>query len=277
MTIGISVNVGLNTVTSNVFHAAPLEGCENDAAAMHDIAINNGFDPQLSTLLVGPNATLDNVVNAVTAAAEKLESGDLFLFSFAGHGTFKIVPLSAEENDRHDESIVLADHLLIDNFWRNELWPKFKSGVRAVAVADCCHSGTVLSSFLPSTGSEARSRTKGHAYKMPRLRELADTERKKELAAFPEVYDAQLAPPAKVINCTRIFLSACLDNQKAADGPEHGAFTEVLLRVWDEGAFSGDYQQLIDQIKEPFKNTRQTPDLKPFGSPDFTTQRPFTI
>ena len=29
MTKGISVNVGLNKVTSNVFQATPLDGCEN--------------------------------------------------------------------------------------------------------------------------------------------------------------------------------------------------------------------------------------------------------
>jgi hypothetical protein len=249
---------------------------------MHDIAIKNNFDPQLSTLLVGANATLDKVVNAVKAAAEKLNSGDLFLFSFAGHGTFKIVPTSGEEPDRHDESIVLADHLLIDNHWRNELWPKFKPGVRAVAVADCCHSRTVLVSGAPAPAqSTARRRPpkwKGRSVpELPRLRELAGDEREKELLAFPQVYAKQAASTGTVINCTRIFLSACLDNQKAADGPKHGAFTDVLLKVWNEGAFDGNYQQLIDKIKEPFKNTRQTPDLMPFGAPDFRTQRPFTV
>jgi hypothetical protein len=279
MSIGISVNVGLNKVTSSVFHAAPLQGCENDARAMHAIAIKKNFDANRSKLLIGPDATLDKVVNAVTAAAEKLNSGDLFLFTFAGHGTFKIAPTAVEENDRHDESIVLADHLLIDNFWRNKLWPKFKPGVRALAVADCCHSGTiVLSGLMPAPSTASRPPRVNPTQKVEwRPRELADEEREKELAAFPNVYKKQLAPAAQVISCTRLFLSACLDNQKAADGPQNGAFTAALLNVWNNGGFTGNYNQFIDKIKEPFKNSRQTPNLTPFGSPDFRTQRPFTI
>src|SRR3954468_11790747 len=101
MSIGISVNVGLNDVTSNVFHADRLEGCENDATAMHDIAVAQGFES--ATLLIGADATLDKVVNAVKAAAGRLEEDDLFLFTFAGHGTFKVVPTATEEEDKHDE------------------------------------------------------------------------------------------------------------------------------------------------------------------------------
>jgi hypothetical protein len=276
MSIGISVNVGLNKTTSNVFHADPLAGCENDAKAMHAIAIDRGFES--ATLLINGDATLEKVKNAVKAAAARLKADDLFLFTFAGHGTFKVKPTATEEVDKHDESIVLADHLLIDNSWQNELWPLFKPGVRVVAVADCCHSGTVLLS-APSLLSAAKYRSKARqsAKVKPKLRELSHVEREKELAAFPEVYAQQLAPTGNVINCRRIFLSACQDDQKAADGQEHGAFTKELLNVWANGGFTGNYNELIDKIKAPFVNSAQTPNLTPFGSPDFTTQRPFTI
>ena len=278
MTRGISVNVGLNKVTSSVFHATELDGCENDATAMRDIAVAQHFES--ATLLVGPMATLDSVVNAVKSAAGKLESGDLFLFTFAGHGTFKVVPASAEEVDKHDESIVLTDHLLIDNFWRNELWPKFKPGVRVIAVADCCHSGTVLvSDEQPSLeavkGGGKRSGTQ-HQTKV-KVRELADEERQKELAEFSQIYETQLAPAGKQINCTRIFLSACLDNQKASDGAKHGAFTKALLDVWANGGFTGNYNEFMDKIKVSFNNSSQTPNLTAFGSPDFSNQKPFTV
>ena len=280
MNKGISVHVGLNKVTSSVFHANPLDGCENDAKAMRDIAVAQHFES--STLLIGPDATLDNVVNAVNAAAGKLGSGDLFLFTFAGHGTFKVVPTSTDEGDKHDESIVLTDHLLIDNFWRNELWPKFKSGVRAVAVADCCHSGTVLvslqlSSLKADKSCKQRDLTRQSGNGKVKVRELADPERKKELEKFPPIYAKQLAPTGKQINCTRLFLSACQDDQKAADGLQHGAFTKVLLDVWANGGFPGNYNEFMDKIKAPFNNSAQTPNITPLGSPDFSQQKPFTI
>ena len=280
MTKGISVNVGLNKVTSSVFHATALDGCENDAKAMRDIAVAQHFES--ATLLIGSDATLDNVVNAVKAAAGKLGTGDLFLFTFAGHGTFKVVPASTEELDKHDESIVLTDHLLIDNFWRNELWPKFNPGVRVVAVADCCHSGTVLlSDELPSLeavkSGANRRRTRQSGQAKVKVRELADAERQKELAKFSKIYEKQLAPAGKEINCTRIFLSACQDDQKAADGVQHGAFTRVLLDVWANGGFAGNYNEFMDKIKAPFNNSAQTPSITPLGSPDFSTEKPFTI
>jgi hypothetical protein len=275
MTIGISVNVGLNKVTSSVFHADPLLGCENDAKAMHGIAMNQPtkFDAGLSKLLIGPDATLENVVNAVKAAAAKLEAGDLFLFTFAGHGTFKVRPTATEETDKHDESIVLADHLLLDNSWRNELWPLFKPGVRAVAIADCCHSETALAGdALVSPGRPKRRRKP-----KPAMRAMAKEEQTKEMDKFPALYKKQLAETQNAINCSRIFLSACLDDQLASDGSEHGAFTETLLKVWSNGGFTGNYNELMDKIKEPFKNTLQTPSLNKFGNPDFSTERPFTI
>lgn len=266
MAIGISVNVGLNKVTSNVFHADPLDGCENDAVAMHKIATEQrGFDKNLSTLLVGPDATLDKVISAVETAAGKLNAGDLFLFTFAGHGSFKVVPATAGELDKHDESIVLADHLLIDNSWRSNLWPQFKEGVRVIAIADCCHSGTILESDELPSEAEARHRhrqTKRLRVK-PFMRELKLKERDAELNKFPQLYIAQLVETGNKIKCTRLFLSACDDGQKAADGPKHGAFTGQFLKVWDDGNFPGTYVELMDQIKAPFVGTPQTPQINP--------------
>ena len=280
MTIGISVNVGLNKVTSTVFDAPALEGCENDAVKMHEIAITQrGFDADLSTLLIGPQATLDNVVNAVKAAATKLDADDLFLFTFAGHGTFKVVPESEDEPDGHDESIVLADHLLIDNFWRRELWPSFKPGVRVVGIADCCHSGSVLSSEELTEEEEARHRGRSRQRKQvkPAMRGILEVERQKELLKFPQLYAKQLAPTGKEIVCKRLFMSACEDKQTAADGPEHGAFTNTFLKVWDGGNFRKSYAELMTQIKVPFLNTAQTPQINAFDNPDFSNEQALKI
>jgi hypothetical protein len=280
MTIGISLNVGLNKVTSSVFQAPVLKGCENDAIKMHDITINQrGFDADLSTVLLGSDATLDKVVNAVKAAAEKLQDGDLFLFTFAGHGTFKVVPESQEEPDGHDESIVLADHLLIDNFWRRDLWPSFKPGVRVVAIADCCHSGSALSSDeLPS---EEEARRSGRATRegegKPAMRGISEGERQKELLKFPDLYARQLEQTGNEIVCKRLFLSACEDEQTAADGPEHGAFTNTFLQVWDNGNFRKSYAELMDQIRVPFLNTRQTPQINAFDNLAFIGEEALKI
>lgn len=302
MAKGISINVGINKVTSTVFSAPELHGCENDARDMYQIALDQGFDAGLSSLLLGGDATFDKVVSAVRTAALNLVAGDLFLFSFAGHGTSKTVPPGSEEIDNHDESIVLADHLLIDNFWRNDLWPRFKPGVRSVAVADCCHAGTALvalkagshlsnepealgfggnvaelslNAFGFSGGIEAMPVVE--ELNEPVTRQISEEAREQEITHFKKFYKKQLNVAAQPIVTTRLFLSACNDNEEAADGEEHGAFTKALLDVWDQGGFKGSYKELMEAIQQQFVNTAQTPSLTQIGDPDFSSEAAFTI
>jgi metacaspase-1 len=293
MKIGISVNVGLNKVKSTVFQAPALLGCEEDATAMFDIAKNAGFDMTQSTkLLLGDAATFDAVKDAVLKAADVLNSGDLFFFSFAGHGTFKILSSAAEEPDKHDESIVLSDHFMIDNFWRKKLWPKFKPDVRIIAVADCCHSETALFSVVNESspvlnavspagvwpaGVGVTERVQQKVPSATRFRMITNAERQKELDQFPEFYSSQAAASPQEIKATRIFLSACKDDQKAADGDPNGAFTAALLNVWNNGNFSGDYNSLMAGITAGFNGTSQTPVLTRIGAPDFSSEKPFKI
>lgn len=302
MKIGISVNVGLNKVKSTVFNAPVLRGCEQDAKDMHNIAMSRGFDTTKSKLLLGDAATFDAVKDAVTAAAEVLNSGDLFFFSFAGHGTFKVLNTAAEEPDRHDESIVLSDHFMIDNFWRKKLWPKFKAGVRIVAIADCCHSETALFALanepfvpnelsLPSAGVSAAvnvgslgvgwsagvSVAQRGEEKPLGFRLITSGERQKELNQFPDFYNAQSAASPHEIKATRLFLSACQDDQKAADGDPNGAFTAALLKVWKNGNFNGTYTKLMADVSAGFNTNQQTPILTQIGAPDFSTEQPFKI
>jgi metacaspase-1 len=309
MKIGISVNVGLNKVKSTVFNAPTLVGCEQDAKEMFNIAMSRGFDTTKSKLLLGDAATFNAVKDAVTVAAEVLNPGDLFFFSFAGHGTFKVLNSAAEEPDKHDESIVLSDHFMIDNFWRKKLWPKFKAGVRIVAVADCCHSETVFLSLvngssvpdeasLPSRGISAAVKVglpgvgwsagvsvaqRGEAKQpvgkvvVPGFRMITSAERQKELNQFPEFYSAQSAASPQEIQATRLFLSACKDDQKAADGNPNGAFTAALLNVWNNGNFNGNYTALMANVSAGFNVNQQTPTLTQIGAPDFSTEQPFKI
>ncbi len=305
--IGISVNVGLNDVASNVYSAPPLLGCIKDAEAMFEIAKSSGFDMTLSKKLLGGAATFDAVKDAVSQAAQVLNPGDLFFFSFAGHGTFKVLNSAAEEPDKHDESIVLSDHFMIDNFWRKKLWPQFKPGVRIIAIADCCHSETALFSVpngslvhaeVESVGTAGNIVSRAGAWpgaagvservqpKIPsgkpvanaeRFRMITNAERQKELDQFKEFYSAQSAAPPQEINASRLFLSACKDDQKAADGEENGAFTAALLKVWDNGNFPGNYKELMVKVAATFNGTDQTPTLTQTGAPDFSSEKPFTI
>ena len=48
-----------------------------------------------------------------------------------------------------------------------------------------------------------------------------------------------------------ILISGCQDNQTSMDGDHNGAFTEQLLKVWNDGAFSGSYSQRVRILNGP--------------------------
>jgi hypothetical protein len=77
-----------------------------------------------------------------------------------------------------------------------------------------------------------------------------------------------------------ILISGCQDNQTSLDGDFNGAFTEQLLRVWDDGRFdprNGTYVSFHARIKAGMPPT-QTPNLFTLGpAAAFARQRPFTL
>jgi metacaspase-1 len=141
MAKGISIHVGINRVDSVLFPGAPpLQGCENDAKEMFEVAQARGFIPEK---ILGESAKFETVQTAILNAAQQLQEGDVFLFTFAGHGSRRS-DVDNDEADFQDETILLFDRILVDDFLRRALWSRFRPGVRIVGVADSCHSGTAL-------------------------------------------------------------------------------------------------------------------------------------
>jgi Caspase domain len=303
----ISLNVGINRVKSTVFSAEDLKRCEDDARSMFKIAANAGFesawrnpDTDLPEPLLGDAATFDNVVGAIHNAAEKLKKvgGGVFLFTFAGHGTQKTLETGVAEPDGNDESVVLADHLLFDIVWKNDLWPSFGANARAIVIADCCRAGGAFTALDALRRSLARvkdfvmrvAETFGLRGPEPAVqservvRRLAPQEQEKELDAFKDFYDKQAALPPQGILVSRVLLSACGAREDAVELDHHGAFTQALLDVWNDGAFPGpkpefndNYIGFMDAIKSKFNDPNQHPQIRQEGQPDFTNQRPFSI
>lgn len=314
MAIGLSVNVGVNQVNAPGISVPALRGCENDARAMHKIAIDNHFISDEP--LINETATFDRVFDAILDASQRLESGDIFLFTFAGHGT-RHGSEDINEIDSKDETLVLNDKIMIDNVLRRSLWPNFKEGVRVIAIADSCFSGGVFLSLLGLTGSNFLSTRAnaisalnvGNATSPPGLlsvpeliveeagevvslgtgaiRAIPVGQNERHFEELPDFYrelrervlkDSLENGQAKPLQASFLFLSACSEDDPAADG-ENGAFTKALLEVWEEGGFQGSYDDFITRIKEEFAGKAQRPGLVAAGklTDAFRGQRPFTI
>lgn len=85
MSNAISLHIGLNKIDSSVYGTdGALAGCHNDARAMQGIASSLGYK---TTILLDDKATAGSVVKAISEAAKVLTGGDVFLLTYAGHGS----------------------------------------------------------------------------------------------------------------------------------------------------------------------------------------------
>ena len=293
---GLSLHVGLNSVDPKHYAgwSGDLVACEFDATDMAALARAQSIKP---TVLLTKRATRGNVLKAVRAAAKTLGRGDLLFLSYSGHGG-QIPDVSGDEPDKKDETWCLYDGELIDDEVFNEL-ANFADGVRIVVLSDSCHSGSVVRARVPETvAGRGRSKMMPPSVAMRtytqnqkfyddlQKRLAADASRSRAtspdaaLAQLHATGSARLTSIAGKIKAGVILISGCQDNQTSLDGDHNGAFTEQLLRVWDDGRFNpehGTYVNFHATIKAGMPST-QTPNLFTLGPvATFSKQRPFTI
>ena len=285
-----SLHIGINEVSAAHYEGwtGPLAACEFDAHDMAALAQSRGIK---SSLLITKKATRANLLAALRKAAKALGDGDFFFMSFSGHGG-QVPDVSGEEDDKQDETWCLYDGQLIDDELYFEL-SKFKAGVRIFVVSDSCHSGTVVRAGRPPSGTPAQR---------PRIMPPAVGMR--VYAAHKAFYDqlqndvAKVAggrvtdPDTALANVTvsnrltgivkefkpaLILISGCQDNQFSMDGDHNGAFTEQLLRVWNNGAFTGSYARLHALVRAGLPPS-QSPNLFTLGpAAAFLKQAPFSV
>jgi hypothetical protein len=262
---GISLHIGLNIVDPNQYgdDFAELEGCENDARDMQDLAAAQGFQ---STLLLNNQATAAAVTGAIKSAAAGLVAGDYFLVTFSGHGSQVINELNGDEElDGLDETWVLFDRNLIDDEL-SFLWSLFWPDVRILVISDSCHSGTISRAFRRGRHSRA-IRHRSQLDHLSRSQDMYDVIRRN----LPN-------PRAITIGASVLSLSACRDDQEADDGPENGRYTKALLQVWNNGEFNGDFARFHGLISAEILGI-QEPQIQLTGASaiPFIRQRPFSI
>ncbi|OEU90413.1 peptidase C14 [Streptomyces abyssalis] len=284
MARGMSIHIGLNKVDPKKYGGwdGKLIACENDARDMDRLAKDAGFRDR--TTLLTKDATVANLNTELRKAARTLDAGDILLFTYSGHGG-QVPDINGPEDepDRLDETMVLHDREYIDDELFKE-FEEFAEGVRILALLDCCHSGSgikVREILTPEAMKEQFQTTEPAAVEqtsrlMPLERQAEAYERDKD---FYDTVQRELnAKDNRELGATALLVSACQDNQLAADGLRNGRFTGTLLQVWNEGKFGGGYRAFHREILKAMPAV-QSPNFFVTGRSNkrFLRQRPFTI
>lgn len=233
-----SLHLGVNEVNPKRYGGkfkGNLKGCANDAKFMESIARARNFE---TTCLIGPNATREIVLRAIGVAAGNLAEGSFFLLTFAGHGN-RIPASNPGATERFDQSWCLFDDQIFDNELF-ALWPTFRPKVRILVISDSCYSGSVLSILLRACDDRHlppfRIRT------LPL--DVAEATFEQNEKRFEEIRAELPQPSTTGIAASVLSISACQDDEVAADGFPHGAFTKALTIEWRNGNFRGSHERL---------------------------------
>lgn len=285
-----SLHIGLNVVSAAAYEGwtGPLSACEFDANDMAAIACTRFMVPRV---LLTKKATRAAVLAQMRAAARALKSGDLFFMSYSGHGG-QVGDASGDEPDKKDETWCLYDGQLIDDELYFEL-SRFAAGVRILVLSDSCHSGSVTREVRPPPpppGQRVKLMPDAVALRVynkhqPFYDKLQTDLRK---AAGKVIVDpdhalalvGSAATAAAVVGAFKpavVLISGCQDNQTSMDGEHNGAFTEKLLKVWNNGGFSGNYSAFHSRIRAALPAS-QSPNLFVLGpAATFLAQTPFMV
>lgn len=285
MAHGMSLHIGLNRVDPAKYGGwdGALVACENDARDMAQIAENAGFTDR--TVLLTEEATVENVTAALREAAGRLASGDTLLLTYSGHGG-QVPDRNGPEDeaDRLDETLVFYDRQFVDDELYNE-FTAFPEGVCVSAYFDCCHSETAvrgMRQILNAHAMEQQYQTRDPdrievtSKIMPPARQHEVYER--DSALYDGIQRELAAKDSRTPDASILLISACQDNQLAADGWDNGLFTGVLRDVWNEGKFTGGHRAFHREILRRMP-PNQSPGLLPVGKANkrFLDRRPFTM
>jgi uncharacterized caspase-like protein len=207
----------------NAYPGAPLQGCVNDAKDWQATLLHLGYDVQM---LQDSEVTKANLVQQIRSRLTQLRTGDRFVFTFSGHGTW-LPDRDGDEIDGRDEALCCFDFakggLLLDD----ELQAIFSDrapGSRVTVLSDSCHSGTLTRFIDPNAKAKFISPA-----------EIPD------VTGVKNVDEAARAEAFASNNKSRseaVLISGCADHEYSYDatieGRPNGAFTYYARKALEK-------------------------------------------
>jgi hypothetical protein len=222
----LAVIIGINeyekSTTKQGGNIPPLKGAENDAKEVRDRLSNptvGKFDIQNNHFLTGSRATCKAIRTAISDIFRKMDSYDLVLFYFSGHGFVDgrgdgyIAPYDMEKDDPFICGIKMTE--------LREVISESVNKTNVIMILDCCYSG------IATQGTKGG----GTMLEMP--------------AVVKEKYESSLEGFSGE---GRVVLASCEENEESREAQyrhannndgayhDHGAFTFHLLEGMDGNA-----------------------------------------
>lgn len=265
---GISLHIGINQVNAEKYpESYPyLNGAEEDAKSMRLLAIKKGFDAK--ELILGVAAKIDKVTRAIEDIAQELPEGGLFLLTYSGHGGSLKNPTN-DPNDPYFQTWCLYNGHLVDKKLYS-LWGNFRKNTRILVVSDSCYSGSVIKLL------------ERYVHLINSAKQL----QKSWLSKAKSLHSENTAEKLAEVKAAVILFASSQDSQKSKDsdpstGSPNSKFTTALLKVWNDGAFTGNHKQFLEAIQAEFNDdNHQKPNYFVTGTYNETfikKQTPFTI
>jgi len=238
-----------------------LHGCVNDASAILKKLVNEfEFHTTNIQLLIDEAATKKNILNGLDYLVNRLETGDVGVFTYSGHGTQTTDLPPIDEPDMLDEAIVPIDAItntnnLIRDDEINEILVRLKPDVHFTVIFDSCNSESGTKD-LGKNIQKVRFMEPGAAVR--KIQEiLGDTDLKKDNSEKGKNQHS-------FSGINHILLAGCKANESSYENETHtnGCLTESLIRNMKKGI---TYQELYDTIKDEvykISSERQHPQLE---------------
>jgi hypothetical protein len=283
MSKGYSLHIGLNNADPAHYPGMPLlKAAVNDAKFWKSFAGTEGYT---SKSLHDNEATADAVKKQLTDYAKIMESGDILMLTYAGHGgDMPNEKPAGLDKENYDQTWCLYDRQMLDDELY-ECFEAFQEGTRIVIVSDSCHSGTIARvdeinlTDLLAQGMTRSANARGFiSRKLPKnvkdmvLYKFGSTVYKPLLAKYKNKRKAE------GVKASVKLLAACQDDEETLDGENNGIFTEAFIDILKKPEFNNaNAEQLVDEVKHRYFFPQ--PNFFQYGSiiPSFDNGLPFKI
>jgi metacaspase-1 len=122
-------------------------GCDLDSAGLNKLFLDHGIE---SELYQNEQVTKKNFEAVILAAARDLKRDDLLIVALSGHGG-QTPDKNGDESDGQDETLVLWDGTMLDDYVMSNIIQKLPAGLRVVLITDTCHSEGNFRAFVRAT------------------------------------------------------------------------------------------------------------------------------